>query len=681
MPVIILVLSFFIWSFCFRGFLSGELALSSDAVSYYDHIKFFIESLSRGEFALWDPVWNSGVPNDFFLRRFCPYNPFYLVMIAFIKSGLPYKTAYLMFLAGYYWLGIVGFYLLARLIYRNPFFAVLATLLLLFSSLGTRLFDSFILLIFIPLVWFFYFLVRFFQKPDKGAMIGIVFATMILVTTYVPFYFITIVVSFLSCYGVLYYVDVKTRWISLRDFMSKYKFFMMFCTFAVLIAFIPGVTFFFQAGEGQLALPLRNYEADTANIISVNTDIITNWGIEEDLAYSYAFNDLRQFKFAVLYVPITAIILFFIGWIAPLTRRTTFLFTWVAVLFLVFCHYSPVYYILYKWIFYFKYFRNLHFYLWIVMLPVFVLLVCDQLQCLFAVKKAKVNIVLLTVIHVGVLIYLIQSHGLITSIAAVILTWGMIMMFFLKKERPLETFWMFGIMTLAVIIQPLEVYHYLQKNSALASGGHIYDEPYQDFRYENELITQRIHYGTKWYHYCLAYLDFDIFRNYLRNKFYVYDHAQWIQDENDHLSEIEKALKENINVAFISSHGINRSMDFPTASYQRYGAVVTSENQRLQVLEFKPNQIKIRTDFPTDKILVYNDSYHPKWQAYVNDEKVELMRANIAFKGFWLRAGKNTIALKYGSIWDYVLQYAILITFIICFALVLGLNRNSKKIC
>ncbi len=47
-------------------------------------------------------------------------------------------------------------------------------LILLFSALGTRLFDSYMMLVTVPLIWFFYFLIAFTQTPRKHLFLGMV---------------------------------------------------------------------------------------------------------------------------------------------------------------------------------------------------------------------------------------------------------------------------------------------------------------------------------------------------------------------------------------------------------------------------------------------------------------------------------------------------------------------------
>ena len=52
---IFIFLAFGIWIYCFRHFLSGQMLLVADAVPYFEHVKFFIDQISRGVYPLWDP--------------------------------------------------------------------------------------------------------------------------------------------------------------------------------------------------------------------------------------------------------------------------------------------------------------------------------------------------------------------------------------------------------------------------------------------------------------------------------------------------------------------------------------------------------------------------------------------------------------------------------------------------
>ena len=134
---------------------SAELlvALFSDALSYFDHTHYFLESLKRGVFPLWDFFWQYGSPNEFFLRRIGCYNPVYLWMLLLNFLGLPSITAYLLVQSLYFFLGCLGFYFLTRAVYEDERIAFTAFLFFLFSAVGTRIFDSYMCLVIVPTVW------------------------------------------------------------------------------------------------------------------------------------------------------------------------------------------------------------------------------------------------------------------------------------------------------------------------------------------------------------------------------------------------------------------------------------------------------------------------------------------------------------------------------------------------
>ncbi len=92
--------AFAAWIFAFRGYLTSKFELTSDALSYYDHTKFFIENLGHGIYPLWDPFWYNGASNDFFLRRIGAFNPFYSIILVLKSIGIPYTLSYLWFLGG-----------------------------------------------------------------------------------------------------------------------------------------------------------------------------------------------------------------------------------------------------------------------------------------------------------------------------------------------------------------------------------------------------------------------------------------------------------------------------------------------------------------------------------------------------------------------------------------------------
>ncbi len=69
-----------------------------------------------------------------------------------------------------------------------------------------------------------------------------------------------------------------------------------------------------------------------------------------------------------------------------------------------------------------------------------------------------------------------------------------------------------------------------------------------------------------------------------------------------------------------------------------------------QSLHYSPNQVKIETRLTGDGYLVLSDTYYPGWRAYVDDQEVEILRANYAFKAVPLRAGTHTVRFEYAPL-------------------------------
>ena len=101
-----------------------------------------------------------------------------------------------------------------------------------------------------------------------------------------------------------------------------------------------------------------------------------------------------------------------------------------------------------------------------------------------------------------------------------------------------------------------------------------------------------------------------------------------------------------------------------------------------QVLKYDSNSVRVKTKFDSRKFLVYNDSFHSEWQAFVDGKKTDLFRANVAFKGVWIPAGEHTVYFRYGANWRYGLELLLLGTFHIIFVyLVWGTwkERNESE--
>lgn len=657
-----MAIAFGLWIYAFWGFLSSQLVLVEDAISYYDHTKYFIDSLLGGVFPLWDPAWYHGAPNDFFLQRIGAYNPFYLLIVLFRLLGVPHNVAYLSFLAIYYFLGMILFYLLAMRIYKNQFIAFAGFFLLLFSALGTRLFDSYMMLVTVPIIGFFYFLVAFTQTPSRGMFLGMVLSVVILLTTYIPFYFLMFLAVFLVCW-VLIFPD-QLRWVLAQygGFWGKNRRLVIACGALVILALLPLAIFYYQSAQGTIALPGRHGNVVDTHVLTVPVETL-KWGTLEDILYSSYFSDLYRYKFAILYVPFVAFIVLLLGAWGRINRRFLFIFACALVLLCVIIPKGlPFHDFLYDHLFFMKYFRNLHFFLWFVLIPLFVLLVLEALKAFLDFKPSSPKqrwflFVYTQVMHLVAFIFVWWRDDAVLStwvtIALSAVFFGGLVLGKLTHRGALLA----GII-LVVVIQPLEVYHHLARKGLVYRGGYQYDQVKSDFNFaDKSALTSRqdypkekagLYYASKAYNDFHAQADNYDLRMYLRHKLILMDQMPQME-------------------------GVNPSVGQGTV-------LIKGNSPLLKVLSFSANHLMLHTNLPTDKFLVYNDSYDPRWKVFINGREVKLYKVNGAFKGAWIPPGKAVVEFRFGSWWIYALHVGLLLSFCLVLAGCLyDLCLNARK--
>ncbi len=695
--------SFLIWIVIFRGWLTNKNVLISDALAYYEHFDYYMFNLGRGVFPMWEPTRVVGVPVEFFLRRIGSFNPLIFIILLMMKLGISYKYGYFIFLALYFFLGMIGFYKLAKVILKDAKIAYVAYLLLMFSSLGTRLFDSYILLTFIPMVWFFYFLIAFSQETKKHQLLGLVFCLMLLFTTYIPFYFITIFITFCVCFGVFFFREFPLIIERYRKFINVNKFLVFLCATIFLLSLIPGALFFLDGQKGDIAMPMRNYQYSQQNIatqglenegrenvLSVNIKTVTQWGIEEDLAFSEYFGNVKDFNFAIIYIPIFAYIVFLLGMTTRVNRKLLFSFIWLVFVSLISSpKIAAVYQFLYEHIFYYKYFRNLHFFLWFMLLPVFVIFLAEQLRHIlnwdFKKKKGMfVRVGFIVLVHLGYLFYLYKEAdltGIIFTTVILSLLFFVLYAFGVFAQR---TWLLLSVLTCVICLAPAEVYHYLSMNSVKLVEK---DPPYLYYNGKDFLSFQfpkkepskpierlklpekgagsklsehqsatKVYMDVKWTAWLRDHVDPNIFEGCYRSKVSLYDKVEWMDDVDFDFKKLENAIIRNDNVAFVSSSEAVREISKSTV-LAPHPIFITQSSDEVKLLSNDINDVKFQTHLESAKFLVYNDSYHGGWKAFVDGKKVDLYRANFAFKGVWVPEGDHVVYFKFGETWKYVMNY------------------------
>jgi len=354
-------------------------------------------------------------------------------------------------------------------------------------------------------------------------------------------------------------------------------------------------------------------------------------------------------------------------------------------------------------VFFFKFFKNLHFFLWIVLIPLFVLLIVSQADYfgndLSSRKSRKLRLfIFLTFIHAVFLALSLKSASLVSTHFTIFLSYLLCLLYFLtrfNRYSPLLLWFVLGI----VVLQPLEVYHYFSNNAMRVSlTPYQYERFPKDFLYtrgQNRGVLEQVTYETEFprlkdafgnilprqskiylstgrYNDFFERLEPAIFAEYVRYKFILYDRVEKIDVRNIDVALFEKAFKARENRAFVP---MNYDGPLGPPDPNSVGALdtrITEGSPLLQVIDFNPNRLKIQTQFASKKFLVYNDAYDPRWRVFLNGSPVQWERANFAFKGLWVTPGKQVIEFSYGSFGVFFVRYINLVFSYIIFFWMIG---------
>lgn len=78
-----------------------------------------------------------------------------------------------------------------------------------------------------------------------------------------------------------------------------------------------------------------------------------------------------------------------------------------------------------------------------------------------------------------------------------------------------------------------------------------------------------------------------------------------------------------------------------------------SHSQKLKFLSFSSDSLRVEVDNPSNdpraKWLYYADTWHPFWNAQVNEKDVTVFQANLAYKAIRLGPGSNSIEFRFGT--------------------------------
>ena len=465
------LLPFALWCFLYRGFLWGSYSVSEDTFAIYAVAKYFWTHMVMGIFPFWNPyvLWGMG-----HMVQFGEYNPVWLLIPVLNALGTGFYHAFLWTVVIYFFTGCWGAYLLFKMVVQDKRWAYLGFIFFLFSAIGMTIFTQVTtLLLFIPVVWFFYFLVRFLQTPSIGCALAISVALMLIATTYIPFYFATAMLCLTALFIVIYPCQVKSSINQTIHFAGRHKQVVLLCLAAVLLAcaaaflnwkhlssnFIVGarpssLSYAMIKDSGiPLSEVLRDPSLFSMFFYSLHNHML-NYAREIFSLDHIAYDDQRIF-----YIPVVAHALLLVSIIVPLNKRIFFLVLSCFALFLIaVVKLTPVYHVLFNVLPYLHFFRNIFLFIPFIIIA-YLMLMLEQMRSLLLITRDR-NYFLLawSVLILGAFLWFWYP-----SVGTLKTTWisagGLLFLLILRFSGILKSqniLWWIILVCLAVI-QPIEV--------------------------------------------------------------------------------------------------------------------------------------------------------------------------------------------------------------------------------
>jgi len=666
-----------LWGALFFRFYAKGLIIAVDTTEYYSHIKYYLENIFRGVYPMWTPFENWGKPDDFPVRLFGEFNPLLYIAGAVHALGAPFSLIYFLFIVGYSLIGVWGFALLAKRIFNNELLTFCATLLLLFSSFTATVFnDIAIMFLIVPYIWFGYFAVSFGQEPKRSACLGMGLTLAVILTTYFPFYFVTALAVFCLIAGIVYAGQLRGVTRKPLNFIRANKVFFALCVLLVCVFALPGLWAYLDSASGEYVVAWRHSGSNAKSVVGMTDEVSGRGGLVGPYSFYAMFFDQMDIEFGLLYIPLFGFLMLIVSAWSRMSRRAlVFLLTGTVLVLIGMTHGTPLYGLLYRYVFYMKYIRNLQYMLWFAF-PFFILWAVDMLRSwmdepLTATSKKWLTQIWVLIGHVGGWIFLSQEPTGWPAQATIVLSfvffsglvWG-------KREQRL--LWIF-IAFVVIACHPVRAIGILHDNMSqhvftdhqLPASAHFsWTRP--DFK-NQKTNDQFIHRhsrdasgfikkedgGHKYFGLRSAYelhenLPWPVLQNYVRHKFVAVDHVAPMDPQAPDWRRLAEVLGQNQNTVLIGEEDVPL-VSLPQGAGPGQARTLERNTDEFRLVKFDLNGLTIHSNFMESKFLIYNDGFHRDWAGWMDGQRTKIFRANHAFKGLYLPSGQHVVRLTFRS--------------------------------
>ena len=721
--------------FCFfaRDFISGATPLNLDSFANYALTKFYIDNLLQGVFPLWNPFVDIGQP-FVSLVVLGLQNPLVLAVAVLVKAGLNFYHAYVGYLLLNLFLAGWGFFQLARKLLRHELLAVFCYTAFLFSSVGLNVFNQAnLLLILVPVPWLFYFLLEFFEGFERRHFCGLALSAMLIPMSYLPFHALVLLGAFGLCCLLVVPGALLPAAKGLGVFLRKNVLLSVLAVTGLLTVSMPALTYRTFGDTEHFVSPYRRCidkpREECPGILSdqrlgMTYDDVSSFGtIAERVGFRSLFSHLDKISYGidgVWYLPAYLYLILLLAVPTRCAKLSLFLMALGAMVLTVALGQATVFdRFLYAAIPLFQHFRNKFFFI-AYLAPILILLAASQLKAIFLdgdrpspLLNSRAGFWLLSALHGLALGWLLrQSAVLATTLLTVILSW-IVLMFVARRDilvlRPVLK----GLLIVILLLEPAQVWgHYVHNARPFAcpvassstrpvfSFQRHFAEAAEECLTRRYLYHYRDHQGTltmrdvTWFSGLPLWMNRNLFylmvrmpnewlMRYLQFKLIAYDRVAEFGRSEDSIMQVMEAIHHLDDVAYVPKADARLAgfLGAAAAPEQNPPFAASGESALMKVLYFDVNTLRVQTNFPVDKFLVYVDSFHSGWKAFVNGVPAPLYRAQLTFKGVAVPAGKQTLEFRFAppaGAWPFVAGTLFILIFGLFSLWEAGAFKNSQ---
>lgn len=723
------VLPFICWCTLFRDFLTGMNTINGDTHAHFIVYQYFFRNLADGVVPLWEPYVYAGRP---FLSLGTAgfYNPLLWIAVLLWKCGVPMYDAYVWNLAAYFWLGAIGFYWLCRRWVGPGLYAYTGYLLILFSGIGVSIFNQvYILLIFVPAVWFFVFFLAFIDTKKRAAFLAMVFSLMVCFISYHPIYFSTLLFVILA--ASLLIIPIQTRLATEKTFsFFRHDSGTVFISLiGLVIALLPLALTEISFSTGDLISPTRldqEYTGEESKNPAYH-DLQSSLGygdagrkgtLGERVSFRYLFAHLDKWDSSSdgsFYLPTFTWVVIAAALYTFFDRKRLTIFVVFFVLLLISLgESSAVYSFLNQHVFYFKYFRNLFFFT-AYLLPIAALFAVCQFKALaeyptHRFRDKKEMLIFIIVAHVGMAAFFIWLGDVPSSSYWTVLLSLFVFLLLWSVKHDVSRSYLPGILLLVILVQAVELFNSYARFSigrGCQIAGAATDtqfqltrptteirpdcRTYRDWPQYDELwylsamtdspahIIGRPEQISRWVFFLSRDLPQEVYRNYIQSKIMLFDAAGYFDERFGNVADVKKMLTDRWNFAVTDREDQRLMTNLMSSQKRAAPTVIAQEEDSFRVISFGPNHLTLAVNSPAPTFLVYNDAFHELWKAFIDGEQVMLHRTNLAFKGVGLTQGKHRIEFRFDPLGGEKVYKGVMVFFFVFFIYVLFIGWQNQR--